>query len=109
MQLLDIISPGGHHPIKPIILEPDTIKVPVNDSATVKEVIDIYAPHQSADSTLTDSTILDTLKSGIDFLTGMGNHGNSSTALWGIFFTLVALGLCFYFVWTYRKKLAINH
>ncbi len=109
MQLLDIISPGGRRPIRPILHRIDTISPQVDESTTVKDVIDSCHQPNTVDSTITDSTILDTLRSGLDFLTGRGHDGGSSTAFWGIFLVVVALGLCFYFVWSYRKRRLLPH
>ena len=104
MQLLDIISPGGRRPIRPILHRIDTISPQVDQSTTVKDVIDSCPQPNTVDSTITDSTIMDTLRSGLDFLTGMGHDGGSSSAFWGIFLTVIALGLCIYFAYAYRKR-----
>jgi hypothetical protein len=98
MQLLDIAWPGrDHHPIidKPIPLNhPDSIPTKTVDSLSV--------PEQILDTLGVDSTVIDTLRSHLNFLTG--SDGGSSTAMWGIFFTAVAIGLCLYFAWTYRRQ-----
>lgn len=96
MQLLDIAYPGRiHHPVidKPI-LPPDSIPSKSVDSLSV--------PKQILDTLGVDSTVIDTLRSHLNFLTG--TDGGSNTAMWGIFFTVVAIGLCLYFAWTYRRQ-----
>lgn len=99
MQLLDIAWPGSDHHHHPIIDKPIPLNGP--DSIPTKPVDSLSVPDQILDTLGVDSTVIDTLRSHLNFLTG---DGGSSTTMWGIFFTVVAVGLCLYFAWTYRRQ-----
>lgn len=102
--LLDIAWPG-RNPHRPIIIEPDTVRVvrPKIDSVAAPEVKDSILPQEFIDSC--KESVTDTLHSAINWLNGSGIDGGHTSLLWTSLVVLASLSLCFYFVWSYRRQL----
>ena len=104
MQLLDVIVPGEpYHPHKHFI-------------GVVKETEPVNAVDTFTNNTIpTDSVSPDTLATDtVNTLQGMVNGAgtgtggdDSSMLLWTAIVVVGALALCFYFAYTYRRKLGI--
>ena len=118
VRFLDIIVPGHpYRPHRPIIRPnlPDTAQLPdssVHDTVIRKqgEVVDtILKTKKEVIDTLEQGKekVLDTISSAHSTLMDTGDGGaSSSTLLWSIIATLVALAFCFYLVHAYRHHMA---
>jgi hypothetical protein len=102
-QLLDIAWPGSSNRPR-IRIEPDTTHIvkPIKDSV-IAPANDSIVPQDIIDSC--KENVIDTLHSAVNWLSGTGTDGGSSTLLWTSLVVLASLSLCFYFVWSYRRQL----
>lgn len=117
MNFLDVIVPGQpYRPHRPIIRPnlPDTAQLPdssVHDTVVRKhgEVVDtLLKTKKEVIDTLEQGKekVLDTISSAHNSLMDTGDGGaSSSTLLWSIIATLVALAFCFYLVRAYRHRM----
>ena len=99
--LLDIISPGGHRPHRPVIIDrpiDPPVDIPATDSL------------QDGGNTLVDTLqqvgdqAVDTLAQGQSVLIDSGVGGSSSTTLWTIAIAIVALIACISLAVAYRRR-----
>lgn len=100
MQLLDIIVPGQEYrPNRPYIGRPIQTE-PVN---AVDTITNNTVP---VDSVSPDTLATDTVNTLQSMVNGAGTGSDdSSMLLWTAIVVLGALALCFYFAYTYRRKL----
>lgn len=106
LQILDIISPDGSRPRRIFgpLTEPhrariDTIQTEVSDTV-----------NGAADSIngATDSlnAVPDTLEQSASLVNNLGTGtGGSSSMMWTMLFVILALAICFYLVFAYRRRL----
>ena len=118
VRFLDIIVSGHpYRPHRPIIRPnlPDKAQLPdssVHDTVIRKqgEVVDtLLKTKKEVIDTLEQGKekVLDTISSAHSSLMDTGDGGaSSSTLLWSIIATLVALAFCFYLVHAYRHRMA---
>ena len=99
--LLDIISPGGHRPHRPIIIDrpiDPPIDNPVTDSLQNSGNTAIDTLQQVGDQAV------DTLTQSQSLLIDSGVGGSSSTALWTVAIAVVALIACISLAIAYRRR-----
>ena len=100
MQLLDVISPG--QPYRP---HKHLIGI-VKEAEPVNAVDTITNNTVPTDSLTPDTLATDTVNTLQGMVNGAGTGGDdSSMLLWTAFVVLGALALCFYFAYTYRRRL----
>lgn len=58
-----------------------------------------------ADSVTNKQGVIDTLQASGTLTGGFGSNGGDSTLLWTALVVIAVLGLCFWFVWLYRRHL----
>lgn len=96
--LLDIISPGGHRPHRPIIDFP--VDPPVNNTDTLQDggnaVLDTL--QQTGDQ------VVDTVAQSQSLLIDSGIGGSSSSAIWTVVIAVVALVACISLAIAYRRR-----
>ena len=99
--LLDIISPGGHRPHRPIIIDrpiDPPVDNPVADSLQNSGNTAIDTLQQVGDQAV------DTLTQSQSLLIDSGVGGSSSTALWTVAIAIVALIACISLAIAYRRR-----
>lgn len=93
--LLDVITPGSIRRPRIVIDRPP------------KPIVEIDP--QPVDSACCDSMNCchgDSLAAAQNFLVGPGTGGDDMTMMWaGLFVVFLALALCFYFIYSYRRLL----
>ena len=102
-QLLDIIVPGGRRPRHPRWEDLQPVKPESVDTIQQTSVTD------SIDTLQNGNVVTDTIsQSSLETMTnnlGTG-AGNTPSMFWTMFFVIVALAICFYLVFAYRRHLA---
>ena len=102
IQVLDLIVPGGRRPRHPRWENLEPVKDTV-DSVQQPAVTD------SIDTLQNGNAVTDTISNSS--LEVMGNNlgtgaGNTPSVLLTLFFVIVALAICFYLIFAYRRHLA---
>jgi hypothetical protein len=103
IQVLDLIVPGGRRPRHPRWENLEPVKVDTVDSVQQPVVTD------SIDTLQNGNAVTDTISNSS--LEVMSNNlgtgaGNTPSVLWTLFFVIVALAICFYLIFAYRRHLA---
>ena len=81
---------------------PKVVKIKV-DTLEAPDGTDSIVPQDLIDSC--KESVMDTLHSAVNFLSGSGVDGGNTTILWTSLVVLASLFLCFYFVWLYRRQI----
>ena len=107
LQLLDIIVPGGRRPVHPprpprVVIE-NPVKPETVDTLQQSVVTDSVDTLQNG-NVVTDSISQSSLETMTNNL-GTG-AGNTPSMFWTMFFIILALAVCFYLVFAYRRHLA---
>ncbi len=109
LQILDIILPDGSRPRRrfgplndPHRIQIDTVQTEVSD--TVNGATDSI--NGASDSL---NAVPDTLEQSVSLVNNLGTGtGGSSSMMWTLLFVILALAICFYLVFAYRRRLQMG-
>ena len=111
LRLLDIAPIDGPYTRPRRRFWQDTIQPKIQrlDTSTVQtDTVDSTSvPSELLDSTASQTDVIDTLNNSQNLIgSGMGSNNDDSLMLfWAILVVLMALSLCFYLIYVYRKRL----